>query len=152
MKLKIPAYLLLCVVLLTALTSCHDDDNKGARTVEGKWQGTLLEAKILVLSIPVQTRKDDTFNAILEFQGSGNLTVQDDGTTASGRWEQNGETVTITSDFTIENINFSGNYTVKERTDTKLTLYVEKEETYKDPDTGAQITGTVQATFYFVAI
>jgi len=150
MKTKLLAYLLGSTVIM--MLSCHDDDKGDTRSVEGRWQGTLLEAKIVKLNVDLQTYKDDTFNAILEFKGNGSMTVEDEGTTVTGTWEQQGETLTLNTSFTIEDISLSGNYTVRERSDTKLTLYTEREETYKDPDTGIEVSATAEVTLYFVAL
>ena len=150
MKSKINAWLLLGL-LVTGFSACDDDDEEVSRTVEGRWQGTRMEFTLEAFGIPVRNEDDDSFNAILEFKANGSVTIEDEGQSATGTWVQNGNTLTLSVNYTIENISLSGDYTIKELTDTNLSIYAERDETYKDPDTGLEVDGTLKATLYFTA-
>lgn len=151
MKSRINAWLLLGL-LVTGFSACDDDEEEVSRTVEGRWQGTRMEFTLEAFGIPVRNEDDDSFNAILEFKANGSVTIEDEGQSATGTWVQNGNTLTLSVNYTIENISLSGDYTIKELTDTKLAIYAERDETYEDPDTGLEVDGTLKATLYFTAI
>ncbi len=152
MKSKLNAWLLLGL-LITGFSACDDDDDETlSRTVEGRWQGTRLELTLEAFGVPVRNEDDDTFDAKLEFKANGSVTIEDEGQSATGTWVQNGNTLTLSVNYTIENISLSGDYTIEELTDTSLKLYAERDETYEDPDTGLEIDGKLKATLHFTAI
>ena len=139
---------LIPVVFLALFAGC-DDDEKIA-SVEGSWQGTKAEGEVLVFGVPSGfEEEDDTFNPILEFKPGGVVTLTHDGVPAQGHWSQDGEKLTASLDFKTEFVDLSGDYTIQTLTDTNLVLYFEKDGTYKDPDTGIEIEGTLKATLYF---
>jgi len=43
----------------------------------------------------------------------------------------------------------SGNYTIKEITNNRLKIYIEKDTIIKDPDTGMELQASIKATLYF---
>jgi len=149
MKRKINAWLLLGL-LVTGFSAC-DDDEEVSRTVEGRWQGTRLELTLEAFGVPVRSEDDDTFNALLEFKANGSVTIEEEGQSATGTWVQNGNTLTLSINYTIENVSISGDYTIEELTDTNLRLYAKRDETYEDPDTGLEVDGTLKATLHFIA-
>lgn len=139
---------LLYVAFGVWLSAC--DDEKSPATLIGKWQGTKAEAEILAFGIPIPINKtDDTFAALVEFKDDGSVTLTEDGQTSSGIWEQNGDKLMLNLTFSTDFIDLSGTYTIKELTDAKLILFIEKDGTYTDPDSGIDIDGTVKATLYF---
>ncbi|HET9434913.1 MAG TPA: hypothetical protein VFO37_14195 [Chitinophagaceae bacterium] len=139
---------LIPVVFLALLAGC--DDEEKIASVEGSWQGTKAEGEVLVFGVPTGfEEEDDTFNPMLEFKPGGVVTLTHDGVPAQGTWFQDGEKLTASLDFKTEFVDLSGDYTIQTLTDTKLVLYFEKEGTYKDPDTGIEIEGTLKATLYF---
>ena len=150
MKRKFITYLFLGI-LLSAACACDDDDEE-IRSVQGRWQGTLLEVKLEAFGVTVRSEKDDTFDAVIEFKSGGEVTIEDEGQSATGTWKQSGKTITITADFSIEGIDLSGDYTIKEISETKLELYTERNGKYEDPDSGVEIEGTIKATLYFNAL
>ena len=134
---------------LISLLSCKDDD-KPYPSVAGKWQGTLLTAEITVFGVALPNKQtDDTFDAVVEFKSDGTAVVTDDNQTSTGTWSQTNDKLTLSVTFGTEFIDLSGTYTIQEITDTKLTLYIEKEGSYTDPDTNVEIQGTVKATLNF---
>lgn len=138
----------LCIASCVWLTAC--DDEKEFASVVGKWQGTKAEAEILAFGVPIPIKEtDDTFAAEVEFKDNGTVTLTEDAQTSSGTWEQNGDKLILSITFSTDFIDLSGTYTIKELTDTKLTLFIEKDGTYTDPDSGMDIDGTVKATLYF---
>lgn len=142
---------LLTFVLLLACTmfSCKDDDK--FPSVVGKWQGTSASANITLQGIPVPfDQSDDDFDAIVEFKADGTATITDDGTTSDGTWSQNNDKLTVSLSFSTDFIDLSGTYTIKELTDSKLVVYIEKQDNYKDPDTQIEVSATIKATINFV--
>ena len=136
------------VVLFGLLAGC--DDEEKIASVEGSWQGTKAEGEVLAYGVPTGfEEEDDTFNPITEFKPGGVVTLTQNGVPAQGNWSQNGEKLTTSLDFNTEFVDLSGNYTIQTLTETKLALYFEKDGTYKDPDTGIEIKGTLKATLYF---
>jgi len=139
----------LSAVLLIALTAGCDDEEKFS-SIEGKWQGTKAEGKVLVFGVPSGfEEEDDTFDPTLEFKQGGVVTLTQDGTPSQGTWSQDGEKLTMSITFDTDFVDLSGAYTIETLTDTKLVLYYEKDGTYKDPDTQIEIDGTLKATLYF---
>lgn len=151
MKSKINAWLLLGL-LVTGFNACDDDDEEVTRSVEGRWQGTRLELNLEAFEVPVRNEDDDTFNAQMEFKANGSVTIEDEGQSATGTWVQNGNTLTLSVNYTIEDISISGDYTIEELTETNLRLYAKRDETYEDPDTGLEVDGTLKATLHFTAM
>jgi hypothetical protein len=129
------------------MTACSDDDD--IASVEGRWKGTRVKADIIVLGAVAYPIDETDFDAVVEFKKDNVLTIEDDGKTVTGTWTQNGKDLTITVDFSIENINLSGNYTIEESNSSSLRIYTERQETYTYPDSGNQVTGTIKATLYF---
>lgn len=139
---------LLPVVLVGFFVGC--DDEEKIASVEGTWEGTKAEGEVLAYGVPTGfEEEDDTFNPILEFKPGGVVTVTQNGVPVHGNWSQSGEKLTTSLDFNTEFVDLSGDYTIQTLTDTKLALYFEKDGTYKDPDTGIVIEGTLKATLYF---
>jgi hypothetical protein len=132
------------------LVSCKDDDKSSYPSVTGKWQGTLLTAEIVVFGVTLpDKRTDDTFDALVEFKSDGTMTITDDNQTSSGTWSQSDDKLTLSIAFGTDVIDLSGTYTIEEITDKKLTLYIEKDGSYTDPDTNVEVEGTVKATLNF---
>ena len=48
-----------------------------------------------------------------------------------------------------DEIDMSGEYTIQEITGSRLKLYIEKETTIEDPDTGMEFEASIKATLYF---
>lgn len=133
------------IAVVVSLTGCNnDDDGDEQGTIIGKWKGTLVEAKISIYE-----ESDDTFDAEVEFKDDGTLAFSDDGQESTGTWEKNGNQLTINADLNIDYLDNTETLTVKKLTDTKLELYLEKNDTFEDPDSGIQITGTLKLTLYF---
>lgn len=138
----------LCIVCCSCLVACDDDDDFAP--LVGEWQGTKAEAEILAFGVPLPINEtDDNFDAQVEFKADGIVTLVDDGQSSTGTWEQNGDKLTLSITFNTDFIDISGTYTIRELSETKLRIFVEKDGTYTDPDSGIDIDGTVKATLYF---
>lgn len=147
MKVRILFCALSSLFLLTPF-ACDDEDK--IASVEGTWKGTKAEGEVLVFGVPSGFEEvDDTFNAILEFKQGGVATLTQDGSAHTGTWSQYGEKVATTLGFTTEFVDLSGTYTIQTVSEKKLVLYFEKDGTYKDPDTGINIEGTLKASLSF---
>ncbi len=138
----------LCFLLTVAISGCDDEEKMAS--IEGTWQGTKAEGEVLVFGVPSGfEEEDDTFNPILEFKQGGNVTLTQDGIPSQGTWSQAGDQLTTTLTFDTDFFELPGTYTIETLTATKLVLYLEKDGTYTDPDTGIEIDGTLKATLYF---
>lgn len=135
--------------MIILLMQCSDDDAKLTGSIIGKWQGKSIEAKVVAFGIPVWQDEDDTFNPILEFLEGGTIKVYNDDQTTEGTWEKDGRRLYTNVDLNYEG--FSGNQEleIKKLTETDLELYVEKDSTFKDPDSGIEVAGKLKATAYF---
>ncbi|MBL0740886.1 lipocalin family protein [Chryseolinea lacunae] len=144
------ASLLSFVLLITCtMFSCKDED-KTFPSVVGKWQGTSASANITLQGVPVPfDQTDDDFDAIVEFKADGTATITDDGVPSTGTWSQNNDKLTVSLTFSTDFIDLSGTYTIKELTDSKLVIYIEKQDNYTDPDTQIEVSGTIKATINF---
>lgn len=147
MKVRILFCTLFSLMLLTPF-ACDDEDKMAS--VEGTWTGTNAEGEVLVFGVPSGfEEEDDGFNPIIQFKQGGIVTLTQDGIPHSGTWSQEGEKLTTSLNFTTDFVDLSGSYTIQTLSDTKLVLYFEKDGTYKDPDTGIKIEGTLKATLSF---
>jgi hypothetical protein len=140
----------LCLVLATSwLPSCKEDDVTAS--IVGKWQGDKSEVKALVAIVPVYSKTDENFDDMVEFKadGTGTAVVDDSQTAGTWEWVEVNKTVRVSIDFKTDFLEQTEVYTVKELTDSKLTLFLEKDGTYQDPESGNNFSGTVRATLYF---
>lgn len=140
----------LCLMLsVTLLSSCKDDEVTAS--IVGKWQGDKSEVTALATIIPVYSNTDENFDDIVEFKADGTGTATVDGNDTSGSWEwvEVNKKLRVSIDFKTTLLEPTEVYTLKELTATKLTLFLEKDGTYQDPETGNSFSGTVRATLYF---
>ncbi len=139
---------LVCLALVVCLSACDDDEEFAPIT--GEWQGTKAEAEILVFGVPIPIKEtDEDFAAMIEFQENGTILLTEGTQTSTGTWEQNGDKLNLSITFSTSFIDLSGTYTIEELTASKLRLFIEKDGTYTDPDSGTDIDGTIKATLYF---
>jgi hypothetical protein len=142
---------LLVAFLSTAVffTGCDDDDD-GIASVAGKWRGNKTELSILVEGIPTPIEEtDDDFAGEVEFKSDGTAVYTEDGDQIVGTWAQNNNKLILSIPDDSEDIDMSGTYTIQELNGSKLKLYIEKEGSFEDPDTGFVFDATVKATLYF---
>ncbi len=130
-----------------AFTGCDDDDDEKFDSIVGSWQGTKTEFELHLEGVPTPiTETDEDFAGEVEFKQDGTAVFEEDGDVVSGTWNQNGDKLTLTI---ANDDDLSGTYTIQELTSSKLRLYIEKEGTFEDPDTGINLDGTVKGTLYF---
>jgi len=135
-------------VLFALVVGCDDDEKLSS--IEGKWQGTKAEGKVLIYGVPTGFEEtDDTFSPLLEFKQGGVVVLTQDGPPTQGTWSQDGEKLTTSLNLATDFVDLSGTYTIQTLTDTKLVLYFEKDGTYEDPDTQIDIDGTLKVTLSF---
>ena len=130
------------------LTSCDDDDN-GFPSVQGKWVGdkTELYAEIKGFPKPIE-QTDNSFSGEVDFKQNGTAIYEEDGEELTGSWLQNNDKLSLTIPNT-DAVDMSGNYTIKEITKNRLKIYIEKEATIEDPETGLEVEASIKATLYF---
>ena len=130
-------------------TACDDDDD-GVASVAGKWRGNKTELSILVEGIPTPIEEtDDSFAGKVEFKSDGTAVYTEDGDEIVGTWAQNNNKLILSIPDDSEEFDMSGTYTIQELNGSKLKLYIEKEGSFEDPDTGFVFDATVKATLYF---
>ena len=148
MKTKNCIFLGLILFILT-ISSCSNDEKMAS--IVGKWNGNKAEFDLKPFMFPyTATQTDNHFDTVVEFKNDGALTLVRNGQSLSGTYEVKDNKL-ISNNIHIKThlIAFSGSYTIKELTDSKLVIYVERNDTFQDPDTGTNIRGTVKATLYF---
>lgn len=146
-KITIHTMMLATIVAFASLTSCKDQEEQVS--IVAKWKGTSAKATFEVFKVQVREEIDPTFDSELEFKEDKTVIVLDDGITTTGTYTRSGNTLTLTVDLNIEYLNQTETLTIKKATDTQLELYLEREGTFEDPDTGIDFTGTIKATLYF---
>jgi hypothetical protein len=142
----------LFALLFTAsfFTGCDDDDDNGIGTVAGNWVGDKTELTIKVEGVPTPFNEtDDSFAGEVEFQQNGTAVYSEDGDEIVGTWSQTNNKLYLTIPDESEELDMSGTYTIQELTGSKLKIYIEKEGSFEDPDTGLVFDATIQATLYF---
>ena len=130
-------------------TACDDDDDNGVGTVAGTWRGNKTELNIKVEGVPTPINEvDDSFAGEVEFQSDGTAVYTEDGEELEGTWVQSNNKLilTIPSD---DEFDMSGTYTIQELNGSRLKLFIEKEGSFEDPDSGLVFDATVKATLYF---
>lgn len=142
-------YSLAFVSALFTITSCNDDDDKPASLL-GSWQGDKTEASITVDGFPEPfTETDEDFAGQAEFKSNGTVIFKEDGEVVEGTWAQNGSNLLLQVDGLSEDEDISGTYTIKELTQSRLKIYIEKEAYFYDEESGIEFEGLVKATLYF---
>lgn len=144
--------ILAAVFMMMMLTQCGNDDDALKGSIIGTWQGESVEAKAVALGIPVWQDSDDDFNSTLEFNANGTVIVSDNGQEEEGTWEKEGKTLYMNVDLNYEGFSSDQELKIKKLTETDLQLYIEKDSTFKDPDSGIEIEATLKATAYFKRI
>jgi len=137
------------VISASFLASCDDDDN-GFPSVSGKWAGDKTELYVKFDGVPTPINEtDDSFAGEVEFKSNGTAVYKEDGDVLNGTWFQNGDQLTLTIPDESQDLDMSGTYTIKELKGSKLKLYIEKEASIEDPDTGIVLDAAIKATLYF---
>jgi hypothetical protein len=144
-------YLVAFLITASFLASCDDDDDNPFSSVKGKWVGDKTEVSVRVEGIPTPINEtDDSFAGEVEFKDNGIAVYTEDGEVINGTWSQNNDKLTLSIPDDSEEIDMSGVYIIKEITASSLKIYIEKEVTIEDPDTGLDMDATIKATLYFV--
>lgn len=142
----------LVAILLTAsfFTACDDDDDNGFGSVAGSWVGDKTELTIEVDGVPAPINEtDDSFAGEVAFKQDGTAVYTEDGEVITGTWQQNNDKLILTIPDDTEEFDMSGTYTIKELSASRLKIFIEKEGSFEDPDTGYIFDATVKATLYF---
>ena len=134
--------------MITAVifVSC-DNDDENQPSIVGRWAGDKAEFRMNLIPFD-----DDNFDVVLEFESDGTVTYTDDDQSYSGTYTVHEKTLQITG-VTVAGmpIDVSGNYDIKEVSNTDLVIEGEREGEINDPTFG-NISGTVRATLYFTRL
>lgn len=147
---RISMYIVSLLLLAVLAISCKDDVEITA-SIEGNWSGTESAFKINPKgAIPAFNIHRSELPVQLEFNSGGELVLTDNkGTSTTGTYSQSGSNLVINIDYVLELIELSGTYKIEELTETNLRATIEKEGSYKHPDTGQEFEGKVEATLHF---
>ena len=141
MKIKIIGNI---VVLAMCLIMVNCEDDKELASILGSWQGNQVEFKLN--SIPITSSE---LELGLDFNSDGTVIYKENNLTASGTYEMSGASLTISG---IETdrlpVDVSGQYVIRELTDSRLVLEGERDGEINDPTYGT-ISGKVKATLIF---
>ena len=143
-------YLLVFLSTATFFTACDDDDDNGFSSVAGKWEGDKTELVIKVEGVPTPINEtDDSFAGKVEFKENGVAVYSEDGEVLTGTWLQSNDKLSLTIPDDSQDIDMSGVYTIKELSGSKLKIYIEKETSIEDPESGLIFDANIKATLYF---
>lgn len=138
------------VYLLLVLTLACREDAEITSGIEGKWKGTLAEVQVKAFGLPIPIKKDDiSFASRIDFNKDGAMIIWDDGDPIEGTYQVNGDEVAVNIDYSIEDIDLSGTYTIEKLTSTQLVIHTRRDETIANPDGGPSISGEIKVTLHF---
>ena len=143
-------YVIAGLISLVSLISCSNEKDELTASVVGTWSGDKADFKINPSGIiPAFTITEDDFAVKLEFKNDGTLLLTDNNQTTTGTYIKSGNQLTININYTFEFIELAGTYLIEELSQANLRASIEKQGTYKHPDTGQEFEGKVKATLYF---
>ena len=134
-------------MLLALLTSSCDDEKMGS--IVGKWNVNRAEFNLRPFRYPGSVNQVEDMDTAFEFRNDGTLILSHSGRLSSGKYQVKDKELITDIKFSTAVTGLSGIYTIKELTDSRLVLFVERDDTFQDPDTGVNLRGTVKATFHF---
>ena len=136
-------------LVLTLMFSC-EEDAKDFASIVGKWRGTTAEIEVKPFGIPIPfSKKDESFEAEIEFKSDGTVILLDDSETREGTYEVVDGKIITDLNLSTEFIDLSGTYTIETLTTSTLIFYIKKNDTITDPDSGRSISGDITATLEF---
>lgn len=135
--MKIFSRIAVCMSLALFFIACSDEDKPTDASIIGKWKGDRMDIKLSYGIVPLHDESDEDFDAVIEFKEDGIVNYTDDGTTTTGTYSLDGTKLTTNVDFQIEEVDLSEvTFDVVELSETKLRLYVEREQEVQVPDLG----------------
>lgn len=135
------------ILLITLATSCDDEKMS---SIVGKWNVNKAEYNCRPFRYPGTINQvEDNLDTAFEFRNDGTLVLTRSGKLANGTYSLKDKDLVTSVPFTTQVIGLSGKYSIQELTDNKLVLFVERDDTFQDPDTGVNLRGTVRATLHF---
>lgn len=153
--IRLSKAVLVCATAAALCFACKgDDDDVEPANVIGHWRGTQATIQVLLdgTALPYE-ETDDDFEPVIEFKSNGTFTLEQDGDTRNGNYSISGNSLTMAGlALKTSFIDLSGTYTVQEASQTALVLFIEKEDTGTNPDSGVNVTGKVRATLRFTKI
>jgi hypothetical protein len=136
-------------LLVLAFAAC-DSDNEASVSIVGTWQGDKADLLVKPNGFPVAIPYTiDDFDAVIEFKSDGTISVTDNSQTATGTYQRDGDNLTLSTGFTVEDISLEGTYEIVKLTASALEIKIEKDATVKNPNNGTDISGNVNATLVF---
>jgi hypothetical protein len=141
--------LLISLIVCLLIISCKEDKQEPFSSITGIWVGNKIDFKINPKGIiPAFTIHEDNFQMQLEFKSDGTVILTKDNKSTVGTYQLAGDQLTMNIDYEFDLINMGGTYTVETLTQSSLSAFIEKEGTFKHPDTGQEFDGKVKATLF----
>lgn len=138
------------ISLLLMLALACNEDAEITSGIAGRWQGTLAEVQVKPFGLPVSIKDDDpSFATRIDFNEDGSMVIWDDTNPTEGTYNVNNDEVTVNIDYSIEDIELSGTYTIETLTGTQLVIYTKRDDTIAHPDGGPSISGEIKVTLHF---
>ena len=138
------------LVMILLLTRCQEEEPALSASLQGKWTGTLAEVQVKPFGLPIPIKKDvPSFATEIEFKEGGRLLVWDNSQAIEGTYEQTGDELKIETDYTIEDIELAGEYTIETLTETSLVIFLRRKDQNIDVEGAPAIDGHIKITLHF---
>lgn len=134
-------------LLVSVVLSC-DDEAEISASIEGKWQGREIELRVKPLGLPLPIKDKAPFDKVIIFQEDATVIIIDD-SPVSGSYTLNGDKLDIEIDYSVEDFNLTGTYTLEKLTEQSLVFYREKKDTIVDPDNAPAVKGDIRVSLHF---
>ena len=139
---------ILIVVML--MVGCDDEEHVISASIHGKWTGTLAEVQVKPFGLPIPIKKDvPSFSTQIEFKEDSRLLVWEGSQPIEGTYEHTADKLKIETDYTIEDIELAGDYTIQTLTETALVIYLKRKDQNIDFEGAPAIDGHIKITLHF---
>ena len=138
----------LFAILIVA--GCKEDEAVMTGSIEGKWTGTFAEVQVKPFGLPIPFKDEDaSFDTRVEFKPDGTFIVWESGQPVEGSYTLRGEELAIETDYTVEDISFSGTYRIRTLTETTLIIQRKKNNHIIDAEGVPAVRGQIKITLHF---
>ena len=136
--------------MILLLTECKEDGHVPTASIEGKWAGTLAEVQVKPFGLPIPIQKDvPSFSTDIEFKEDGRLLLWENSRAIEGTYEQTGDNLKIETDYTLEDIELAGEYTIETLTEKTLVIFLRRKDQHIDVEGAPAIEANIKITLHF---
>lgn len=138
------------LVMILLLTRCQEENHVLTASIEGTWTGTLAQLQVKPFGLPIPIKEDvPSFATVIEFKEDGRLLVRENARASEGTYEQTGDKLKIETDYTIEDIELAGDYTIETLTETSLVIFLKRKDQNIDVEGAPAFDGHIKITLHF---